>query len=89
MGTSANEDKVEGAVDKAKGRVREAAGALTGDSSEKNKGKGEQLKGRSQEQEGPPEGSRQVVVPVYASPSGVTATHSDALGQASAVSGPR
>ena len=50
--TTPNEDRVEGAADKAKGRVKDAAGAVTGDRSLQAEGRGDQAKGTLKEKKG-------------------------------------
>jgi uncharacterized protein YjbJ (UPF0337 family) len=50
--TTPNEDRAEGAADKAKGRMKDAAGAVTGDRSLQSEGRGDQLKGRAKEKKG-------------------------------------
>jgi uncharacterized protein YjbJ (UPF0337 family) len=50
--TTPNEDRVEGAVDKAKGRLKDAGGAVTGDRSLQAEGRGDQLKGTVKEKKG-------------------------------------
>jgi uncharacterized protein YjbJ (UPF0337 family) len=47
-----NEDKTEGAMDKAKGRLKEAAGALSGDKVKKTEGRSDQRKGTLKEKKG-------------------------------------
>jgi uncharacterized protein YjbJ (UPF0337 family) len=47
-----NEDRVEGAVDKAKGRLKDAGGAVTGDRSLQAEGRGDQVKGTVKEKKG-------------------------------------
>ncbi|HET7481073.1 MAG TPA: CsbD family protein [Rubrobacteraceae bacterium] len=49
---SSNQDRAEGAVDKAKGRAKEAGGALTGDKDKKAEGRGDQTKGTLKEKKG-------------------------------------
>jgi uncharacterized protein YjbJ (UPF0337 family) len=51
-GTTPNEDRVEGAVDKAKGRLKDAGGAVTGDRSLQAEGRGDQVKGTVKEKKG-------------------------------------
>ena len=51
-GKSSNQDKVEGALDKAKGRAKEAAGALSGDRKKKAEGRSEQRGGTMKEKKG-------------------------------------
>jgi uncharacterized protein YjbJ (UPF0337 family) len=46
------QDRLEGAVDKAKGRAKEAAGALTGDKAQKAEGRSDQTKGTAKEKLG-------------------------------------
>ena len=43
------DDRNEGAMDKAKGRVKEAAGALSGDKDKKSEGRSDQRKGKAKE----------------------------------------
>lgn len=50
--TTPNEDRVEGAVDKAKGRLKDAGGAVTGDRSLQAEGRGDQVKGSVKEKKG-------------------------------------
>jgi uncharacterized protein YjbJ (UPF0337 family) len=50
--TTPNEDRVEGAVDKAKGRIKDAGGAVTGDRSLQAEGRGDQIKGTVKEKKG-------------------------------------
>ena len=50
--TTPNEDRVEGAVDKAKGRLKDAGGAVTGDRSLQAEGRGDQVKGTVKEKKG-------------------------------------
>jgi uncharacterized protein YjbJ (UPF0337 family) len=50
--TTPNEDRVEGAVDKAKGRLKDAGGAVTGDRSLQAEGRGDQVKGTLKEKKG-------------------------------------
>ncbi len=47
-----NQDKIEGAVDKAKGRIKEATGALSGDKAKKDEGRSAQRKGTAREKKG-------------------------------------
>jgi uncharacterized protein YjbJ (UPF0337 family) len=47
-----NEDRIEGAVDKAKGRLKDAGGAVTGDRSLQAEGRGDQVKGTAKEKKG-------------------------------------
>jgi uncharacterized protein YjbJ (UPF0337 family) len=51
-GNTPNEDRVEGAVDKAKGRIKDAGGAVTGDRSLQAEGRGDQVKGTVKEKKG-------------------------------------
>jgi uncharacterized protein YjbJ (UPF0337 family) len=51
-GKTPNEDRVEGAVDKAKGRIKDAGGAVTGDRSLQAEGRGDQVKGTVKEKKG-------------------------------------
>ena len=46
------DDRNEGAMDKAKGRVKEAAGALTGDKNKKSEGRADQRSGTMKEKKG-------------------------------------
>lgn len=46
------DDRKEGAMDKAKGRVKEAAGALTGDKNKKAEGRADQRSGTAKEKKG-------------------------------------
>jgi len=46
------DDRNEGALDKAKGRMKEAAGALTGDKTKKSEGRADQLCGTIKEKKG-------------------------------------
>ena len=50
--TTPNEDRLEGAVDKAKGRLKDAGGAVTGDRSLQAEGRGDQAKGTLKEKKG-------------------------------------
>jgi uncharacterized protein YjbJ (UPF0337 family) len=50
--TTPNEDRAEGAVDKAKGRLKDAGGAVTGDRSLQAEGRGDQAKGTLKEKKG-------------------------------------
>lgn len=50
--TTPNEDRLEGAVDKAKGRLKDAGGAVTGDRSLQAEGRGDQAKGTVKEKKG-------------------------------------
>ena len=50
--TTPNEDRVEGAVDKAKGRLKDAGGAVTGDRSLQAEGRSDQVKGTVKEKKG-------------------------------------
>ena len=49
---SSEEDRGEGAIDKAKGRMKEAAGSLTGDEEKKAEGSADQTKGTAKEKKG-------------------------------------
>ena len=49
---SSSQDKVEGALDKAKGKAKEAAGAVTGDKKKKSEGRSDQTKGTLKEKKG-------------------------------------
>ena len=49
---TSNEDRTEGALDKAKGRLKEAAGAVTGDKDKKAEGRSDQTKGTLKEKKG-------------------------------------
>ena len=51
-GNTPNEDRAEGAVDKAKGRLKDAGGAVTGDRSLQAEGRGDQVKGTLKEKKG-------------------------------------
>jgi uncharacterized protein YjbJ (UPF0337 family) len=50
--TRPNEDRLEGAGDRAKGRLKDAGGALTGDRELQSEGRADQLKGRAKEKKG-------------------------------------
>jgi uncharacterized protein YjbJ (UPF0337 family) len=50
--TTPNEDRAEGAADKAKGRLKDAAGAVTGDRSLQAKGRADQAKGTFKDKKG-------------------------------------
>ena len=50
--TTPNEDRLEGAADKAKGRLKDAGGAVTGDRSLQAEGRGDQVKGTVKEKKG-------------------------------------
>jgi uncharacterized protein YjbJ (UPF0337 family) len=50
--TTPNEDRLEGAADKAKGRMKDAGGALTGDRDLQAEGRGDQAKGTLKEKKG-------------------------------------
>ena len=50
--TTPNEDRAEGAVDKAKGRLKDAGGAVTGDRSLQAEGRADQAKGTLKEKKG-------------------------------------
>lgn len=50
--TTPNEDRMDGAVDKAKGRVKDAGGAVTGDRSLQAEGRGDQAKGTFKQKKG-------------------------------------
>jgi uncharacterized protein YjbJ (UPF0337 family) len=50
--TTPNEDRVEGAVDRAKGRLKDAGGAVTGDRSLQAEGRADQVKGTLKEKKG-------------------------------------
>ena len=52
MPKKSNQDRAEGAVDKAKGRAKEAGGALTGDKDKKTEGRSDQRKGTAKEKSG-------------------------------------
>jgi uncharacterized protein YjbJ (UPF0337 family) len=49
---SGQQDRNEGAMDKAKGRVKEAAGALSGDREKKAEGRSDQRRGTAKEKKG-------------------------------------
>jgi len=49
---SSSQEKVEGALDKAKGKAKEATGALTGDKEKKVEGRSEQTKGTAKDKLG-------------------------------------
>jgi len=51
-GTTPNQDRVEGAADKAKGRMKDAGGAVTGNRSLQAEGRGDQVKGTFKEKKG-------------------------------------
>lgn len=51
-GTTPNQDRVEGAADKAKGRLKDAGGAVTGNRSLQAEGRGDQVKGTVKEKKG-------------------------------------
>jgi len=51
-GKTSDDDKREGAMDKAKGRLKEAAGALGGDEGRKSEGRSDQRKGTLKEKKG-------------------------------------
>jgi uncharacterized protein YjbJ (UPF0337 family) len=50
--TTPNEDRIEGAADKAKGRLKDAGGAVTGDRSLQAEGRGDQVKGKLKDKKG-------------------------------------
>jgi uncharacterized protein YjbJ (UPF0337 family) len=50
--TTPNEDRLEGAGDKAKGRLKDAAGAVSGDRELQAEGRKDQLKGTGKEKKG-------------------------------------
>jgi uncharacterized protein YjbJ (UPF0337 family) len=50
--TTANQDRLEGAGDKAKGRLKEAGGALSGDRDLQAEGRGDQAKGTLKDKKG-------------------------------------
>ncbi len=49
---SSEEDRVEGAINKAKGRMKEAVGALTGNRAQSREGRSDQRKGTFKEKMG-------------------------------------
>jgi len=49
---SSEQDRGEGAVDKAKGRVKEAAGSISGDEEKKAEGRADQDEGTLKEKKG-------------------------------------
>jgi uncharacterized protein YjbJ (UPF0337 family) len=49
---SSEQDRGEGAVDKAKGRVKEAAGSISGDEEKKAEGRADQDEGTFKEKKG-------------------------------------
>jgi uncharacterized protein YjbJ (UPF0337 family) len=49
---SDQQDRNEGAMDKAKGRIKEAAGALSGDREKKAEGRSDQRRGTAKEKKG-------------------------------------
>ena len=52
MPKKSNQDRAEGAVDRAKGRAKEAGGALSGDKDKKAEGRSDQRKGTAREKSG-------------------------------------
>lgn len=52
MPKRSNQDRAEGAADKAKGRVKEAGGSLTGNKDKKAEGRADQDKGTLKEKKG-------------------------------------
>ena len=51
-GKTGQQDRNEGAMDKAKGRVKEAVGALSGDKDRKAEGRADQRRGTAKEKKG-------------------------------------
>ncbi len=51
-GKTGQDDRNEGAIDKAKGRLKEAGGALTGDKDKKSEGRADQRSGTLKEKKG-------------------------------------
>ena len=52
MPKKSNQDRAEGAVDKARGRAKEDGGALSGDKDKKAEGRSDQRKGTAKEKSG-------------------------------------
>jgi uncharacterized protein YjbJ (UPF0337 family) len=50
--TTPDQDRLEGAADKAKGRLKDAGGAVTGDRDLQAEGRGDQTKGTLKEKKG-------------------------------------
>jgi uncharacterized protein YjbJ (UPF0337 family) len=50
--TTPNQDRIEGAGDKAKGRLKDAGGAVTGDRGLQAEGRADQIKGAAKDKKG-------------------------------------